>query len=97
MVYSALADSDEELRSAPYKVLADWHEEHDGNLRIMLPDPPPPPLPLGVPVQDVDHEGLHRGRHVRRAHLGERRHRIHRRAGEVRQLPEPLRTARRRF
>ncbi len=38
MVYAALADSDEALRQAPYKVLADWHEEHDGNLRIILPD-----------------------------------------------------------
>jgi nicotinate phosphoribosyltransferase len=38
MVFSALADSDEELRQAPYKVLADWHEEHEGNLRIILPD-----------------------------------------------------------
>lgn len=38
MVYSALAESDEELRRAPYEVLADWHEEHDGNLRIILPD-----------------------------------------------------------
>ncbi len=38
MVYSALADSEEELRQAPYRVLADWHEEHDGNLRIILPD-----------------------------------------------------------
>jgi nicotinate phosphoribosyltransferase len=38
MVYSALADTDSELREAPYRVLADWHEEHDGNLRIMLPD-----------------------------------------------------------
>jgi nicotinate phosphoribosyltransferase len=38
MVYSALAGSDAELRSAPYRVLADWHEEHDGNLRIILPD-----------------------------------------------------------
>lgn len=38
MVYAALADSDEELREAPYKVLADWHEEHSGNLRIILPD-----------------------------------------------------------
>ncbi|KAF0116450.1 MAG: nicotinate phosphoribosyltransferase [Rhodobacteraceae bacterium] len=38
MVYSALADSDDELREAPYRVLADWHEEHEGNLRIMLPD-----------------------------------------------------------
>ena len=38
MVYAALADTDEELRQAPYRVLADWHEEHDGMLRIILPD-----------------------------------------------------------
>jgi nicotinate phosphoribosyltransferase len=38
MVYSALAKTDAELRQAPYEVLADWHEEHDGNLRIILPD-----------------------------------------------------------
>ncbi len=38
MVYSALADSDQDLARAPYDVLADWHEEHDGNLRIILPD-----------------------------------------------------------
>ena len=38
MVYAALAGSDDELRQAPYRVLADWHEEHDGNLRIILPD-----------------------------------------------------------
>lgn len=38
MIYSALADGDEELRNAPYKVLADWQEEHEGNLRIILPD-----------------------------------------------------------
>ncbi|HEY0214314.1 MAG TPA: nicotinate phosphoribosyltransferase [Paenirhodobacter sp.] len=38
MVYAALADSEDELRQAPYRVLADWHEEHDGNLRIILPD-----------------------------------------------------------
>ncbi|MEE9426667.1 MAG: nicotinate phosphoribosyltransferase [Paracoccaceae bacterium] len=38
MVYAALADSDKELAQAPYDVLADWHEEHDGNLRIILPD-----------------------------------------------------------
>lgn len=38
MVLAALADTDEELREAPYKVLADWHEEHSGNLRIILPD-----------------------------------------------------------
>ena len=38
MVYSALARTDEELAQAPYQVLADWHEEHDGNLGIILPD-----------------------------------------------------------
>jgi nicotinate phosphoribosyltransferase len=38
MVYSALAESDAALAQAPYQVLADWHEEHDGNLRIILPD-----------------------------------------------------------
>jgi nicotinate phosphoribosyltransferase len=38
MVYSALAESDADLAQAPYQVLADWHEEHDGNLRIILPD-----------------------------------------------------------
>jgi nicotinate phosphoribosyltransferase len=38
MVYAALADTDEELAQAPYQVLADWHEEHEGNLRIILPD-----------------------------------------------------------
>ncbi|MFZ3583289.1 nicotinate phosphoribosyltransferase [Loktanella sp. DJP18] len=38
MVYAALADSDDALRQAPYDVLADWQAEHDGNLRIILPD-----------------------------------------------------------
>jgi nicotinate phosphoribosyltransferase len=38
MVYSALADTDEALFQAPYDVLSDWHDEHDGNLRIILPD-----------------------------------------------------------
>ncbi|HEY9020122.1 MAG TPA: nicotinate phosphoribosyltransferase, partial [Paracoccaceae bacterium] len=38
MVYAALAEDDDALREAPYKVLADWQEEHDGNLRIILPD-----------------------------------------------------------
>ena len=38
MIYCALAESDEELANAPYQVLADWQEEHDGNLRIILPD-----------------------------------------------------------
>jgi nicotinate phosphoribosyltransferase len=38
MVYAALAEGDDALAAAPYDVLADWHEEHDGNLRIILPD-----------------------------------------------------------
>jgi nicotinate phosphoribosyltransferase len=38
MVYSALARNDEDLAAAPYRVLADWQEDYDGNLRIMLPD-----------------------------------------------------------
>ncbi|MEL7165048.1 MAG: nicotinate phosphoribosyltransferase [Pseudomonadota bacterium] len=38
MVYSALAETDDELANAPYDVLSDWHEEHDGNLRVILPD-----------------------------------------------------------
>ncbi|PRY91466.1 nicotinate phosphoribosyltransferase [Donghicola tyrosinivorans] len=38
MVYAALAENDAALAKAPYQVLADWHEEHDGNLRIILPD-----------------------------------------------------------
>ncbi|SMP07872.1 nicotinate phosphoribosyltransferase [Shimia sagamensis] len=38
MVFSALAENDTALRQAPYKVLADWHDEHEGNLRIILPD-----------------------------------------------------------
>ncbi|MBJ3761418.1 nicotinate phosphoribosyltransferase [Maribius pontilimi] len=38
MVYAALADDDATLAHAPYDVLADWQQEHDGNLRIILPD-----------------------------------------------------------
>lgn len=38
MVYSALAGDDAALARAPYDVLSDWHDEHDGNLRIILPD-----------------------------------------------------------
>ena len=38
MVYGALADSDEELAHSPYKVLEDWQQDHDGNLRVILPD-----------------------------------------------------------
>ncbi len=38
MVAAALADSDEEMRQAPYKVLADWQKLYFGNLLIVLPD-----------------------------------------------------------
>ncbi len=38
MVYAALAETDDALFQAPYKVLQDWHDEHEGNLRIILPD-----------------------------------------------------------
>ena len=38
MVYAALAEDDATLARAPYEVLSDWHDEHDGNLRIILPD-----------------------------------------------------------
>ncbi|AEI95624.1 MULTISPECIES: nicotinate phosphoribosyltransferase [Roseobacter] len=38
MVYAALAEGDSALAQAPYDVLSDWHDEHEGNLRIILPD-----------------------------------------------------------
>jgi len=38
MVYSALAKTDDALAQAPYDVLSDWRDEHEGNLRIILPD-----------------------------------------------------------
>ncbi|SFR51507.1 nicotinate phosphoribosyltransferase [Yoonia tamlensis] len=38
MVYAALADSDAALLQSPYDVLSDWQDEHDGNLKIILPD-----------------------------------------------------------
>ncbi len=38
MVYAALAETDEKLAQAPYKVLERWQKEHDGNLLIILPD-----------------------------------------------------------
>ncbi|MFG1189316.1 nicotinate phosphoribosyltransferase [Xanthobacter flavus] len=38
MVYAALARNDDELRWAPYQVLADWQDDYDGNLRVILPD-----------------------------------------------------------
>ncbi len=38
MVYCGAGRQRRELAQAPYQVLADWQEEHDGNLRIILPD-----------------------------------------------------------
>ncbi|WP_378945805.1 nicotinate phosphoribosyltransferase [Mesorhizobium sp. ANAO-SY3R2] len=38
MVYAALANSEEELRQSPYKVLRDWQRYYGGNLLIVLPD-----------------------------------------------------------
>ncbi|HML31007.1 MAG TPA: nicotinate phosphoribosyltransferase [Hyphomicrobium sp.] len=38
MVEAALADSDEELAEAPYRVLERWRQEYRGNLLIALPD-----------------------------------------------------------
>jgi nicotinate phosphoribosyltransferase len=38
MAMAALARNDEELRQAPYKVLREWRDMYDGNLRVVLPD-----------------------------------------------------------
>ena len=38
MVAAALADGDDALRAAPYRVLEDWRELYSGNLLIVLPD-----------------------------------------------------------
>jgi nicotinate phosphoribosyltransferase len=38
MVLAALADSDEELATVPYRVLDDWRRHYAGNLLIVLPD-----------------------------------------------------------
>jgi nicotinate phosphoribosyltransferase len=38
MVYAALANDDDELREAPYRVLADWANMYGGNLLVVLPD-----------------------------------------------------------
>ncbi|MCF6369218.1 nicotinate phosphoribosyltransferase [Rhizobium halophilum] len=38
MVVAALAETDEQLRAAPYKVLKDWNTLYGGNLLIVLPD-----------------------------------------------------------
>jgi nicotinate phosphoribosyltransferase len=38
MVYAALAETPAQLADAPYRVLSDWQEDYEGNLRIILPD-----------------------------------------------------------
>ncbi|MDB4197500.1 nicotinate phosphoribosyltransferase [Ascidiaceihabitans sp.] len=38
MVYAALTEDDAALARSPYNVLKDWRDEHEGNLRIILPD-----------------------------------------------------------
>lgn len=38
MVVAALADTDDQFRAAPYKVLKDWNTLYGGNLLIVLPD-----------------------------------------------------------
>jgi len=39
MVYAALASHDDAaLARAPYDVLADWQDDYEGNLRVILPD-----------------------------------------------------------
>lgn len=38
MVYAALANSNDELRQAPFKVLEDWAAVYEDDLRVLLPD-----------------------------------------------------------
>ncbi|MBS7538636.1 nicotinate phosphoribosyltransferase [Ancylobacter lacus] len=38
MVYAALAEGDAALARSPYQVLADWQQDYEGNLRVILPD-----------------------------------------------------------
>ncbi len=38
MVYAALAETEEEMLDAPYRVLTDWNKLYGGNLLIVLPD-----------------------------------------------------------
>jgi nicotinate phosphoribosyltransferase len=38
MALAAMADSDEEVARAPYRVLEEWQRHYGGNLRIVLPD-----------------------------------------------------------
>ena len=73
MVYCALAGNDRELAEAPYTVLADWQEDYDGNLRVMLPDTygsrrfPGPGAGLGDELDRHAHQlgRPHRGRRDR--------------------------------
>ncbi|WP_370674376.1 nicotinate phosphoribosyltransferase [Pleomorphomonas sp. PLEO] len=38
MAMAALANTEDEMRRAPYRVLCDWQELYDGNLLVVLPD-----------------------------------------------------------
>ena len=38
MVYTALAEDETAMLEAPYRVLADWQEDYQGNLLVILPD-----------------------------------------------------------
>ncbi len=38
MVYTAVSETEAEMRQAPYRVLADWQEDYEGNLLVILPD-----------------------------------------------------------
>lgn len=38
MIAAALSDTDDELRSAPYRVLDEWRATYGGNLLVVLPD-----------------------------------------------------------
>lgn len=38
MAMVALADTEDEMRQAPYRVLLDWQKPYDGNLLVVLPD-----------------------------------------------------------
>jgi len=38
MAMAALANTEDELRQSPYRVLRDWQELYDGNLLVVLPD-----------------------------------------------------------
>ncbi|MCY4260366.1 MAG: nicotinate phosphoribosyltransferase [Rhodobacteraceae bacterium] len=38
MAYGALSTSDDELRSAPFRMMEDWKEVYGDNLRVILPD-----------------------------------------------------------